>query len=79
MFVAVALITAFLVGGTARRGLIPGRVQSMVENRILLDILTARLAFEFGHNWWPPRQADEVPGGESTVVRKLGRIKPRRQ
>jgi F-type H+-transporting ATPase subunit a len=28
---AVALITAFLVGGTARRGLIPGRVQSMVE------------------------------------------------
>ena len=31
MFVAVALITAFLVGGTARRGLVPGRVQSMVE------------------------------------------------
>jgi F-type H+-transporting ATPase subunit a len=24
---AVALITAFLVGGTARRGLIPGRVE----------------------------------------------------
>jgi F-type H+-transporting ATPase subunit a len=31
MFVAVALITAFLVGGTARRGLVPGRVQSIVE------------------------------------------------
>ena len=31
MFVAVALITAFLVGGTARRGLVPGRVQSMVD------------------------------------------------
>jgi F-type H+-transporting ATPase subunit a len=31
MFVAVALITVFLVGGTARRGLVPGRVQSIVE------------------------------------------------
>jgi F-type H+-transporting ATPase subunit a len=31
MFVAVALITAFLIGGTARRGLVPGRVQSIVE------------------------------------------------
>ena len=31
MFVAVAVIVAFLIGGTARRGLVPGRVQSIVE------------------------------------------------
>jgi F-type H+-transporting ATPase subunit a len=31
MFVAVALITALLVGGTARRSLVPGRLQSIAE------------------------------------------------
>ena len=31
MFVAVAVIVAFLIGGTIRRSLVPGRVQSVVE------------------------------------------------
>ena len=31
MFVAVAVIVAFLIGGTIRRRLVPGRVQSVVE------------------------------------------------
>ena len=31
MFVAVALITAFLVGGTAKSSLVPGRIQSAAE------------------------------------------------
>jgi hypothetical protein len=39
----------------------------------LPDILPDRLAFEFGHNGSPPRQAGEVPGGK-LPVRKLGRI-----
>ena len=64
MFVAVALITAFLVGGTARRGLVPGRVQSMVE-----------LTYEFNDcDWALIDRAYHLPNGETCHVDDADKI-----
>ena len=46
MFVIVALVSVFLIGGTARRAVVPGRLQSMAE-----------VFYEFVANRCPPLPA----------------------